>query len=395
MKTVLKLAIMITLCAVVSWSVSAYAASGENARKASGLTARASEHMNRREYEQALPLLEEAIRLNPDNRTAMRYLSIYHQQVIEPMCKSGADAYFSGQFHEAISRWEKIISISPPESIRVQALIDTAIDQSRAKELNLKYSTLDRLMEQERNAQAVTELDALLKAFPEEQQDLRHELAQRLIVNARRSTLKGIYDNADRLLRQGEYLKAREAYANALESNPTDPSIAKTLSRLDETMRISTAFTGNSPAERVMSTSIYHYVSPEGNPKISLAAAWYAFQLSPDNTLAQTIRAFMEKKNAQVINLMESPVREMNLVEQYLFASLNHIYEGRYDQTLEKCAIVLELEPDNQLALKRMGSAYYLMGKNERAEGVWLRALELSPADQELKEFLGLLKNPG
>ncbi len=395
MRAVLKLAIMITLCAIVSWSVSASAASGEEVRKASELTARASEHMNNREYDQALPLLEEAIRLNPDDRTALRYLSIYHQQAIEPLCKGAAEAYFSGQFPEAVSRWEKVISISPPESTRVQALIDTAIEDSRAKELNLKYSTLDRLIGQGRNEQAATELAALLETFPEEQQDPRQEHAQRLIVNARRSTLKGLYDNADRLLRQGEYQKAREAYAKALESNPTDSAIAKALSRLDDTMRISNAFTGDSPTERVMSTSIYHYVSPEGNPKVSVAAAWYAFQLSPGNTMAQTIRAFMEKRNAEVINLMESPVREMDLVEQYLFASLNHIYEGRYDLTLEKCGIVLELEPGNLLALKRMGSAYYLMGKNEKAEGVWRRAFELSPSDPELKEFLELLKNPG
>jgi len=441
MRTVLKLAIMITLCAIVSWSASASAASDENARKASELTARASEHMNRREYDKALPLLEEAVRLNPDDQTAMRYLGIYQQQVIEPLCKSASEAYFSEQYPEAVNRWERIMSISPPESTRMQALIDAAIEKSRIKELSMKYSAVDRLVEQQRYVLAVGELEALLVAFPEEQRargmlaelsgslnssvirnhysrargfiendeydnaiseldailklDPKQELAQRLIINAKRSMFKGIYDSADELLRQGKYLKAREAYAKALESNPTDSAISTTLSRLDETMRITSAFTGASPAERVMSTSIYHYVSPEGNPKVSVAAAWYAFQISPGNPLAKTIKTFMEKQNAQVINLMESPVKEMDLVEQYLFASLNHIYEGRYDQTLEKCGIVLELVPDNLLALKRMGSAYYLMGKKEKAEASWRRAFELSPSDQELKEFLELLKNPG
>ena len=434
MRTALKLVIMITLCAIVSWSLSASAASGVDVRKAYELTNRASEHMNRREYDKALPLLEEAVRLNPDDQVAKRYLTIYRQQVIEPMCKSAAEAYFTGQYPEAIGKWERIIGLSPAESTRVQALIDVAIGKTRKKELGMKYSAVDRLLEQSLYVQAVVELEALLAAFPEEQRargmlaelsgslstnviqdhysrawgsiekesydiaineletilklDPNQELAQKLMIDAKRSMSKEIYDNADKLLRQGEYLKAREAYAKALESNPTDSDISTTLSRLDETLSITTAFTGKDPAEKVMSTSIYHYVSTEGDPKVSVAAAWYALQISPGNPLAQAIRAFMEKKNTHETNLMESPVKGMDLVEQYLFASLNHIYEGRYDQTLEKCEIVLELDPDNLLALKRMGSAYYLMGKKEKAKSAWSRAIELSPSDQELKRFL-------
>ncbi len=432
MRTALKLVIMITLCAIVSWSLSASAASGVDARKAYELTTRASEHMNRREYDKALPLLEEAVRLNPDDQVAKRYLTIYRQQVIEPICKSAAEAYFTGQYPEAIRSWERIAGLSLPESIRVQALIDAAIGKSRKKELGKKYSAVERLMEQELYVQAVIELEALLAAFPAEQRargmlaelsgstsviqdhyarawgsiekesydsainelerilklDPNQELAQKLMIDAKRSMSKGIYDNADKLLRQGEYLKAREAYAKALENNPTDSAISTTLSRLDETLSITTAFTSDSPAEKVMSTSIYHYVSPEGDPKVSVAAAWYALQISPGNSLALAIRTFMERKNTHEANLMESPVRGMNLVEQYLFASLNHIYEGRYDQTLEKCEIVLELDPGNLLALKRMGSAYYLMGKKKKAKGAWSRALELYPSDQELKRFI-------
>ncbi|KKL13337.1 hypothetical protein LCGC14_2526760, partial [marine sediment metagenome] len=82
----------------------------------------------------------------------------------------------------------------------------------------------------------------------------------------------------------------------------------------------------------------------------------------------------------------------MDIVEQYLFAALNHIYEGRYDLAVEESGIVLKLTPNSIMAMKRMGSAYYLMGKKAQAGEVWRRALKITPDDDELQGFLDALK---
>ena len=99
----------------------------------------------------------------------MRYLLIYNQQIIEPLCKSAAQAYFSGQYPTAISKWEQIISKSPMESRRVQTLIDTAITESRQMELKQQYLAVDRLMGEKRYVQAADALEALIADYPEEQ----------------------------------------------------------------------------------------------------------------------------------------------------------------------------------------------------------------------------------
>ena len=56
---------------------------------------------------------------------------------------------------------------------------------------------------------------------------------------------------------------------------------------------------------------------------------------------------------------------------------------------------MLEVEPENVLALKRLGSALYCLGKAEnkpdvleQGRAVWKKAVKLSPDDQEIKEFL-------
>ncbi|HEB02739.1 MAG TPA: hypothetical protein ENI12_05845, partial [Nitrospirae bacterium] len=233
---------------------------------------------------------------------------------------------------------------------------------------------------------AVRALKAILQLDP------MHPQAKRMIVNARRLKLKSTYEMADKFLIEGQYLKARQAYEKALKNNPSDSATATTLVRLEEITRLADSLDGEGREARLMRTSLYNYASAEGNIKVSVAAAWYANQLAPENPMTQTIRNFIEEKNHQVLRLLDPPSGEMDVVEQKLFAALNHIYEGRYDLAVEESGLVLELSPGNTMALKRMGSAYYLMGENDRAGEVWRRALKLTPNDDELKGFLDILK---
>ena len=426
------------LLIILLFTTPALSKTDEASRKARELTLRAAEHMNNKEYNKAIPLLEKAIEVNPEDPDALRYISIYNQQIIEPLCRSAADAYFKGKYTRAIDNWQKIINYSASESQRIQPLIDYALIKARKQELEVRYQAVNRLMDQERFIHAAEELEAIIESFPGEQKaramlaklsgslstnvirehylqaqklmdaenyadaikklqavlelDPKQELAKKLIIRATRLKYKNLYSKAEQQLASGQLLMAQETYTEVLKNNPTDTTIASTLTRLDEAIKITPVIEGKTNLERVLSVSIYNYVSPDGDPKSSVAAAWYATQLAPFNSLAQTIREFIESKNSRAIRLLDPPVKEMNLVEQYLFAALNHIYEGRYDLTVEECGIVLKLNPGNMLALKRMGSAYYMMGKKEKADKVWREALNISPKDQELKEFLELLE---
>jgi tetratricopeptide (TPR) repeat protein len=390
--------------------------------------------MHKKEFDEALSLLERAIKLNPENSTAMRHLLIYNQQVIEPLCKSAATAYFSGQFPEALKIWNRIITQSPSESTRLQPLIDNIILKSRGDELKRKYAVVDILINDGRNKEAENELESILREFPHEADAKRmladisgslnsnimrehytnaldsieegefdkalrelnailviepeHSQAKKLIVTVSRMKLKDTYDKADEFLRDGQYLKAKQAYETALRSNPSDTAMATTLQRLEEITRLAASISGSGPEVRLMKKSLYNYASAGGSVKVSVAAAWYANQLAPENPRTEAVRNFIEEKNHQVLRLLDPPARDMNIVDQKLFAALNYIYEGRYDLTVEECSIVLELSPNNILALKRMGSAYFLLGKKSQAEKVWKRALKLTPNDEELKGFL-------
>jgi Flp pilus assembly protein TadD len=115
-------------------------------------------------------------------------------------------------------------------------------------------------------------------------------------------------------------------------------------------------------------------------------------QISPKNDLAIVLKNFFETKFPSVVVTMEPPVRDMDIIDQYLFAALNHIYEGRYDLAIQECKIVLDLQPENVLAYKRLGSAYFAIGSKDKAREAWEHALSLSPDDKELKKFIKDLK---
>ena len=49
---------------------------------------------------------------------------------------------------------------------------------------------------------------------------------------------------------------------------------------------------------------------------------------------------------------------------------------------------LLEIEPDNVLALKRKGSAYFALNQKDKARDLWQQAFKLAPDDAEIKKFL-------
>jgi len=78
----------------------------------------------------------------------------------------------------------------------------------------------------------------------------------------------------------------------------------------------------------------------------------------------------------------------MTLVDQRLQEALEYMYDDKHISAITLCQEVLELEPDNVLALTRMGSAYWGMGYDDAARSAWKKALSLDPNNEALKQFL-------
>ena len=86
------------------------------------------------------------------------------------------------------------------------------------------------------------------------------------------------------------------------------------------------------------------------------------------------------------------PLEGFTLVEQFLQESLNAIYEADYVTAIDKCSRVLVIEEDNVTALMRLGSAYYALNRTELAEKYWKKVLVADPGNQDVKQFLDVIK---
>jgi tetratricopeptide (TPR) repeat protein len=432
----MRLAIALALALALGASTSS-ALTRQESLQIKKLKDKAMENFNQGEFNKAVPLLNEIISIDPKDRFAAKYLLIFRRQVKEPYCKMAAEAYMSGNYPEAIAQWKKVLELDPKD-MRVQMLIEETFSASDEDAIDTMLDLANNLLKKGRYEDAESELKKILQSYPGNQQaalmldsinrtladttikelyeraniyldqkeydlaieqwrhiltiDKDQELASRQITKVQKKKLDDLYSDASKLYTEGDYIGSRDRYNQILAENPTDKDTKKIVSRLNQTISVTPQLKQKGAVWDMLRKGLSHHISSSGNPKVAVVAAWYAIQIKPDDTTIMAILDFIEREHISVVRSMEGPVKDMKIVDQYLFAALNHIYEGRYDLAIQECRLVLELEPENILAFKRLGSAYFAMGEKDNAKHAWNTALELDPEDRELMEFIKMAK---
>lgn len=136
---------------------------------------------------------------------------------------------------------------------------------------------------------------------------------------------------------------------------------------------------------RLVRDSIAAYM--QGDGKRAVNAVTYAWQLNPADQNVVRLRALITRAfplDAYELRLLPG----VTLTDQKLQEALESIYEGKYIQAVSTCKEVLDLEPDNVLAMIRMGSAYWAMGMEDQARQVWTKAQQKEPDNEILRKFL-------
>ncbi|MEK6744431.1 MAG: tetratricopeptide repeat protein [Nitrospirota bacterium] len=387
-------------------------------------------------FDKATPLLNEILAIDPFDKTAARYQAIAKQQVMEPFCKDAADAFQNENYAKAIEVWDKLVKMNPDDR-RFAALIETTKNLITDKTTNEMYQHAEQFIKDGDYKSALNELEKILAVRPYDRQarslynnaksnvvdvrtkkhydqadtymkekqydlaiaewkkildiDQTQEAASRYIASAVKEKMGSTYVEAKQAYERGDYITARDYYNRILADNPTDIDVKTMIGRLDDVVKLSLKIDEKGQAGDMMRKALSNYIAVDGNRKASMAGAWFAFQLNP-SSLTIAVKGFLELKYVSILSTMEAPVGDMNIVDQYLFAALNHIYEGRYDLAIQECTIVIELQPGNILAWKRLGSGYYAIGKKDKARETWEKALKIAPDDTELKQFIKQIK---
>lgn len=199
--------------------------------------------------------------------------------------------------------------------------------------------------------------------------------------------VKDLISRIDYCCENGMYSEALDNNNKLLEIDPANSAGKKLDIQLNKIIEIVPADVDGGKVHELIRKSVGSYLGKSGDERSALLCIRYAWQLEPENQVVQKLLSFMEQEYPGIAK-KEQLTEGKTIIEQKLSQAVDRIYNGDYSEAIAECEDVLILEPDNVLALKRSGSAYFALGNKETAEKKWRQAQKLAPNDDELKEFL-------
>ncbi|MBI4386953.1 MAG: hypothetical protein HY551_06195, partial [Elusimicrobia bacterium] len=172
------------------------------------------------------------------------------------------------------------------------------------------------------------------------------------------------------------------------EEIPPDPSMVRLSNRLGLVASFYPDIDMTDLGERwqvALSSGIQSFLF--GQDSTALLQASYASSLKPaDVKLANFLGKVEEYAGLKADRVPAESDR--NLAQEFVFRAEAANNRGERDKVLTYLRDALFLEPNNLIALERIGSTYYVLGQYRLAIAVWQRALLLEPNAKE-REVLG------
>lgn len=199
------------------------------------------------------------------------------------------------------------------------------------------------------------------------------------------------YKEAVAAYERGLYQRAVEKLIRSLTLDPKNIEAKSKLVKLERVAKIIPREEKETKRAKLIKQAVLSYL--DGNIKFTLNALRYLLSVEPEDR--EVDRLLKTIARVEDVDLVEEITPGMSLVDQKLYNALNYFYEGKYDMTIREAHDVLSLEPNNALAYKRIGSAFFAMGQREKAKQAWNRSLQMNPADKTLRDFLDRWEEKG
>lgn len=190
-----------------------------------------------------------------------------------------------------------------------------------------------------------------------------------------------LFLNAKRDCVAGEYKAAKGKIEKALKLSPERKDLAEMFNNLMDISKIAPAAGDKTKEAELLRRGISYYLEGDVESCLDIFAYILYFQTGNDDLK----KWYREKEKSPLGDWNYTPV---NPLKDKLMKALGLFYEGKYSDVIEICKEVLKEEPNNILALERMGSAYYKLGQKQNAKITWEKAYKLDPDNKNLKKFI-------
>ncbi|MCP3683139.1 MAG: PorV/PorQ family protein [bacterium] len=208
----------------------------------------------------------------------------------------------------------------------------------------------------------------------------------RSVKKLKQKTSREFEVEGDAAYKSGVFDLSVKSFEKAYSLNPSDQDLARKLNILSKISKIVPRAVDDSEKSKLIRRGIIEYVRNKDYEVIILILN-HVISKNPTDQQSKTLLRLIASLHG--IKEPKYKVPEgMTLAEYKLYQALQFFYEGKYAKVIEECQDVIVVEPKNAQAYKRMGSAFYAMGNEEKALESWRRSLQLNPADKSLREFI-------
>jgi Flp pilus assembly protein TadD len=192
------------------------------------------------------------------------------------------------------------------------------------------------------------------------------------------------------LVARGKYGEALLKIEEMTAMDPSNPLFSKLSARLKKITAIVDRKPANTKPWDITALGIYHFVNEEENLPFAYDAFRYAEELSPKEARLKKLTVMLEAESPQ-LKLNDAKPDGTGILEYKKELALHQIYDSKFYLAVKELESVLKLEPEDAVALKRLGSTYLQLKDYARAREIWQKALTLTPNDEQLKKYLQAL----
>lgn len=224
----------------------------------------------------------------------------------------------------------------------------------------------------------ILRLDPAQKTAKDMIREVQHNIEQ---ANAKR--LAAVQMN----VKHGRYRSALSGLGTLLEGGDHTPYVTRLQTALQDVALIVPEAPEKSKAWRMAVLAVDAAIGNAPDYKLAFNALRYARELAPADERIKRLLDWFQTRHPELAGT-DTITAGMTFLEYKRSLALDHLYGARYHEAIDTLDEVLALEPEDLVALKRLGSAYYSLGLYPKAKDAWKRALALTPGDAQLKKYL-------
>ena len=211
------------------------------------------------------------------------------------------------------------------------------------------------------------------------------------VVRERERMAESYYEEGLYLAGEGEFEAGKKKFDRVLRyTSGKKYEVAR--ERINEVVKNIRYSSGDEKEKVELRKGVVDYV--KGEDQKALGEVLYAFSLNKGDESVYNLMRQMEKTSGLKAK-QEEVSSGWSLVEQRLYKTLRYFRERKYDMAVSECQEAIKLEPKNALAHKRLGSAFYALGKKKEAKEAWEKALKYAPDDpgnEKLRSLINTIK---